>query len=229
MRQKGHPKRAPGERAGIEVDAVLAAALAVYARDGLSGLTMRAVAKELEVAPNALYSHVKSKEDLVDAVIDALLGDIEIPDQSIEWREALFRLMWTSRIVLLQHADLMPLFLSRPTRGPSALRLGEATLRFLSRGGIRDEAAVSALRILLVYTIGFAAQEAPRRDDPTNSERLAETTRVYKSAYDQPHLQALAAPLAKHPDDSAFGTGLKWLIDGISNAIGPTRNRGGKS
>ena len=216
MRQKGHPKRAPGERAGIRVDAVLAAALAVYARDGLSGLTIRAVAKELEVAPNALYSHVTSKEGLVDAVIDASLGQIEIPDQSIEWREGLFRLMWASRIVLLRHADLMPLFLSRPTRGPSALRIGEATLGFLSRGGVRDEAAVSALRILLVYTIGFAAQEAPRRDDPLNSERVAETSRVYRSAYNHRHLQALAAPLAKHPDDSAFATGLKWLIGGIS-------------
>jgi TetR/AcrR family tetracycline transcriptional repressor len=227
MREKGHPKRAPGERAGIEVDAVLAAALAVYARNGLTGLTMRGVAKELEVSPNALYSHVKSKEDLVDAVIDALLRDIEIPDQSIEWRDALFRLMWTSRMILLWHADLMPLILSRPTRGPSALRLGEATLRFLSRGGIQDEAAVSALRILLVYTIGFAAQEAPRRDDPKNSERLAETIRVYERAYDQPHLQALAAPLSKHPDDNAFGTGLKWLIDGISTGAG--RNRARKS
>ena len=229
MGERGHPKRAPGERAGIELDSVVTAALAVYARAGLAGLTMRAVAKELEIAPNALYSHVKSKDGLVDAVIDALLGDIDIPDQLIEWREALFRLMWTSRMVLLQHADLMPLFLSRPTRGPCALRLGEATLRFLSRGGIRDEAAVSAVRILLVYTIGFAAQEAPRRDDPTNSMRLAETTRIYKSAYDQPHLQALAAPLAKHPDDSTFGTGLKWLIDGISSAVVPTRSRGGKS
>jgi TetR/AcrR family transcriptional regulator, tetracycline repressor protein len=228
MRQKGHPKRAPGERAGIQADAVLAAALAVYARDGLKGLTMRAVAKELDVAPNALYSHVRSKEHLVDAVIDASLGDIEILDQSIEWREALFRLMWTSRIVLLQHADLMPLFLSRATRGPTALRLGEATLRFLSRGGIRDEAAATALRILLVYTIGFAAQEAPRRDDPTNSEQLTETARIYSGAQDQPHIQALAATLAKHPDDSVFETGLNWLIDGISDAIGPVRDNDGR-
>jgi TetR/AcrR family tetracycline transcriptional repressor len=213
--------RAPGERAGIQVDAVLAAALAVYTRDGLGGLTMRAVAKQLKVAPNALYSHVKSKKDLVDAVIDASLGQIEIPDQSMEWREALFRLMWTSRIVLLRYADLMPLFLSRPTRGPSALRLGEAALRFLFRGGIPDEAAVSALRILLAYTIGFAAQEAPRRDDPTDSEGLAETTRVYKSSSDQPNLRSLAVPLDRHPDDSAFETGLKWLISGISRDSGP--------
>ena len=228
MRQKGHPKRAPGVRAGIQVHAVLAAALAVYARDGLSGLTMRGVAKELEVAPNALYSHVTSKEDLVDAVIDASLGDIEIPDRSIEWREGLFRIMWSSRIVLLRHADLMPLFLSRPARGPIAIRLGEAALRLLSRGGIRDEAAVSALRILLVYTIGFAAQEAPRRNDPLKSERLAETTRVYGSAHDQPHMQALAAKLARHPDDSVFETGLNWLIGGISDAVGLVRKKNRK-
>ena len=182
---------------------------------------MRAVAKELKVAPNAIYSYVKSKGDLVDAVIDALLGDIEIPDQSLEWREALFRLMWTSRTILLRHADLMPLFLSKPTRGPSALRLGEATLGFLSRGGIRDQAAVSALRILLVYTIGFAAQEAPRRDDPKRSKRQAETIRVYSSAYNQPRLQSLAALLAKHADDRTFGLGLEWLINGISNTISP--------
>jgi AcrR family transcriptional regulator len=187
---------------------------------------MRAVAKELDVAPNALYSHVKSKDHLLDAVIDALMGDVAIPDESIEWREALFQLMWTSRTVLLQHADLMPLFLSRPARGPTALRLGEAMLRFLSRGGIRDAAAVSALRILLVYTIGFAAQEVPRRDDPTKIERLAETTRVYRSAHDQPHMQALAETLARHPDDSTFATGLNWLISGIAAAIGPVPKDG---
>jgi hypothetical protein len=49
----------------------------------------------------------------------------------------------------------MPPFLSKPTTGPFALRLSEATLRLLSGGDILDEAAVSALHILLVYTIGL--------------------------------------------------------------------------
>jgi len=216
----GRPTRAPGERAGIEAEAVLAAALRAYKRHGLAGLTMRSVARELRVAPNALYSHVKSKEGLVDAVIDALLGDVEIPDPSMEWRESLVELMSAARTVVLRNAELMPFFLSRPTRGPNALRLGESTLQFLSRGGIRDEAAVASLRILLVYAIGFAAQEAPRRADPSGGKRQAESVRVYASARDRPHLQALAVPLARHPDDTTFRTGLKWLIDGISNTFG---------
>ncbi len=212
-------RRGPGERAGVEAAAVVAAARALYERDGLEALTMRGVAAELGVAPNTLYSHVPSKSHLIDALIDDLLGDIPLPRGRLEWREALFRLMSDSRVMLLSHAELMPQFLARPTRGRNALRLGEATLSQLARGGVHGQAAVDALRILLVYTLGFAAQEAPRRDDAAPAARRTASRRAFAGATGLERVQSLAERLAAHPDSATFETGLRWLIEGI--ATGP--------
>ena len=62
--------RGPGQRAGLTRAAVLDTAHALLAEDGLDALTMRALARRLGVAPNALYSHVPGKTELVDALLD---------------------------------------------------------------------------------------------------------------------------------------------------------------
>ena len=210
--------RGPGHRAGITAEAVVLAARDVYTSEGISGLTMRAVAERLGVAANALYSHVPSKMDLVDALIEALLVEIVDPPPDLDWREGLVRLMSTGRVVLRRYADLMPLFLSRPTRGPNARRLGETTLRLLSLGGIEGAPAVAALRVLLVYTIGFAAQEAPRLQEPDDAGRKAASRRAFGTSGNHPRLRSLATELAEHPGDAVFETGLRWIIQGIESA-----------
>lgn len=211
-------RRAPGQRAGVDAEAVLAAAKAVYARAGLEGLSMRAVAAQLGVAPNTLYSHVPDRDALLDQLIDAVLGEVALPGPSPSWQEGLRRLMVASREVLLRHADLMPLFLARPTRGPNALRLGEAALTLLAAGGVQGPRAVEALRVLLVYTIGFAAQEAPRRAEPNDDARKAATRAALSRAEGLPHMAAQAAPLAEHPGDATFAAGLDWLLAGVAGA-----------
>ena len=209
--------RRPGTRAGLNKDAIVAAARTVYDRGGLPGLTMRAVSRELAVAPNALYSHVRSKDELVDAVIDGILGEIEIPDEDLEWRDALRKLMVGSRPVLLKHGSMMQEFQSRATRGENALRLGESTLRILARAGIHGEAAVTALRVLLVYTIGFIAQEIPRVADPDGVRRKQQSEDAYRGSEMRPLSRALATELSAHPDSRVFETGLDWLLDGIAD------------
>ena len=54
------------------------------------------------------------------------------------------------------------MFVARPGLGPNAARLGEITLALLRRGGLDGDRAVEALRVLLVYSLGFAAFQAPR-------------------------------------------------------------------
>lgn len=183
---------------------------------------MRTVADELGVAPNALYSHIHSKDDLVDELIDSILGAVAAPTDDRDWREALFSLMKSSRAVLLQHGDLMPFFMSRATRGPNALRLGETTLGHLARGGVTGEAAITALRVLLVYTIGFAAYEYPRRTDAAPEDRKRRSVSSFHDAPAGPHMRSLAESLAAHPDSNDFERGLHWIIQGIaSRPLGP--------
>ena len=158
----GRPAAGPASGRGWNLPRVIAEARRLAAAEGIAELTMRSLSRRLGVAPNALYSYFADKDALLDELVDQILGEIENPpvDRG-DWREGLAELMRRSRRLLLAHADLMPTFLARPTRGPNARRLGEATLALLARGGLSGQAAVDALRILLIYTMGFAAQEAP--------------------------------------------------------------------
>lgn len=211
-------RRGPGERAGLLREVVLDAARDLTAREGVAGLTMRRLAEVLGVAPNALYSHFADKQALIDALLDTLMADVALPDPAaVDWRQGLFDLMVDSRRLLLAHTELIPQFLARPGRGPSALRLSEVSLALLARAGLDGRAAVDALRILLIYVFGFAAHEAPRRAEPAPDQRLAANRRAFGGARSA-RIRALAPELAQHPDDETFATGLRWLIDGIARS-----------
>ncbi len=216
MSRNPAPRR-PGKRAGLTTDAVISAAMTAYSRDGVSALSIRSVASELGVAPNALYSHINSKDALIGEVIDRIIGEVDAPSFDTEWRRALRLIMIRSRAVLLQHPALMPEFLSRPARGANALRLGETMLQFLEKGGVAGAAAVSALRVLLVYTVGFAAQEAPRAADPDGERRHEDSMRAFSADSQRPLSRAAAGQLAQHPGDTVFETGLDWLLKGIAD------------
>lgn len=215
-------RRGRGERAGLESATILAEARSLVARHGLSGLTMRALADRLGVAPNALYGYFADKDALVDALLDALLAEVPLPDPgTADWRIALRELMRSTRRFLLAHADLIPLFLSRPTRGPSALRVGEVTLALLARAGIEGPKAVEALRILLIYSFGFAAFEAPRLAETESESRRVASEAAFAAAPGR-RMRALSDPLARHPGDETFDRGLDWLLAGIR---GQSRSR----
>lgn len=210
-------RRTPGQRAGLEAGEVVAAARTVAARDGLEGVTMRRLGRELGVAPNALYTYVSDKEGLLDALFDAVLGEIEPPDPDEgAWEETLAELMRCSRALLLAHPHLAPLFLTRPG-GANAMRLGEVTLRILERGGVTGTRAVEALRALLAYTLGFAALEAARRAEPERTRRSAHAAARIDElpAASFPLTRAAAGELATHPGEASFEAGLRWLIRGI--------------
>jgi AcrR family transcriptional regulator len=187
------PARSPGQRAGLSRDRVLDAATDLLAERGT--VTMRAVAQRLGVAPNALYSHVADKTELVDGVLDRVLSQVEAPapGPGVEPVEAVHRVMTSTHEVLLRHPQLVPAFLARQgARGENAQRLGAVVLGHLAAAGITGDAARDALRVLIVHTIGSAAFDgAPDERPLPRSELLA-----------------------------SFDRGLRWLITGIIGSAG---------
>jgi AcrR family transcriptional regulator len=139
--------------------AVLAAAHDLLAEQGLEALTMRALARRLDVAPNALYSHVPGKTELVDALLDDRLSLVEEPSADApDPVGAVAALMTSTYEVLLTRPDLVPLYLARQgSRGPNAVRLGVVMDALLRRTGLADEAVPPARRALIVHAIGGAA------------------------------------------------------------------------
>jgi len=209
--------RKPGQRAGLTQEDVLSAAMRIVEQRGLEQVSMRRIADALGVAPNALYSYFADKTTLLDALFDAILGEIEVPVPAGEpWQDRLADLMRASRRLVLAHPHLATLFLTRPG-GPNAMRLGEATLRILEEGGVSGPVAVTALRALLTYTIGFAAMEVPRLVGPDRAGRTDRARHLIESL--EPEASArtrgLAREIASHPEDEDFEAGLRWLIRGI--------------
>lgn len=188
--------RKPGERAGLSREGVLAAAGEVLAAGGLEGLTMRAIAHRLGVAPNALYSHVANKTTLIDAVLDDVLAQVKPPAaDSQDPAAGLHAMMISTYRVLLAHPDLVPLYLARQgARGSNAQRLGDVMLALLDRAGVGGPAAMDARRVLIVYTIGFAAFVSRPAGHPWPDQPMTEA-------------QSLAN----------FTTGLGWLLTGIGS------------
>lgn len=174
---------------------VLAAAAELVAEQGAGALTMRKIAARLEVAPNALYSHVESKTALVDALLDDVLGLVQDPSPDApDPVDAVARLMTSTYDVLVAHADLVPLYLARQgARGRHAIRLGETMTVLLERAGVTGTEAGEALRVLIVHAIGFAAFATRGPLDPT----LADGPRAARSRSD-------------------FTASLHWLLTGIT-------------
>ena len=174
--------------------------------------------------PNALYTYVSDKDALLDAVLDDLLGDVVAQVGEAEpWREALIRILDASRRLLLDHPQLVPVFLSRPGLGRNAAILGETTFRLLRRAGLEGERAVEAFRVLLIYTLGFAAFQAPRRQ-ADSAARTARGEAAFGSLPEDafPEMRRVARYLAMHPSDENFQTGLRWLLDGMTSVKGGT-------
>ena len=216
--------RGAGQRAGLTRGLVLAAARRIADTEGVDRLTMRRLATELGVLPNALYTYVPDKEALLDALIDDLLGGID-PGEAADgdWRDGLVRVMDSSRRLLLAHPQLVPVFLGRPGLGPNAARLGEITFRLLRRGGLEGERAVEAFRALLVYSLGFAAFQT-RRPPEDAIARSARAEAAFASLPEDgfPEMRRLARHLASPASDRQFHAGLRWLLDGIATQSGQT-------
>ena len=171
---------------------MLAEARDVLAEGGLQALTMRALAVRLGVRPNALYSHVASKTALVEELLDDVLAGVRAPaSTAADWQADLHELMVSTHAVLLAHPDLVPLYLGRGARGPNARRLGDVMTTLLKRGGITGPPAREALRVLVVYVIGFAAFVTQPGFEPDD---------------DNARREELVAN---------FDSGLRWLLAGI--------------
>ncbi len=190
-------RRSTGQRAGLTRTRLLAAARELLTSGGLDALTMRALARRLDVQPNALYTHVASKAALLEEVLDDVLAGVEAPQIDREdWETALHELMASTHAVLLAHADLVTLYVSRQgARGPNAQRLGQIMLELLARGGVTGTHAREAQRVLIVHAIGSAAFTSRAPLEPGED-------------------QAVGPPRTELV--RAFERGLSWLLTGIA-------------
>ena len=162
-----HPRRTGRTRrprGSLTREVILDAAEAV-ARRSFGELTVRAVAARLEAAPMALYNHFATKDELVDALLDRVLGRFEPPPPTDHWREDLRAFARAHRSVLTGHAWAVAPIFSRPNPGPSAVAIGEHAFAILARAGLSEDDAVAAFSGILALNYGWSSFTAARELD----------------------------------------------------------------
>ncbi len=152
-----------GRPAQIDRAAVLAASLQLADEQGLSAVTMQAVADRLGVTPMALYRHVKNKADLLDGVVESILLEVPLPDPADPWPDRLAALARGTRHAALRHPGVFPLMLQRAVVTPGARRARDVVYGALREAGLAEDDVVQLERLLATAVLGFAASEAGGR------------------------------------------------------------------
>ncbi|MEV5556974.1 TetR/AcrR family transcriptional regulator [Nonomuraea wenchangensis] len=154
-----------GRPAQISRPAVVAAAMAVADEHGLAGLTMPAVAARLGVTTMALYRHVASKDDLLDALVEALLPPLPPESGGTSWRERLGAMAAAVRDTAARHPAVFPLLLQRPAATERAREIRDGVVAALRQAGLAPGPAARAERLISTAVLGYAAGEAAGRFD----------------------------------------------------------------
>jgi len=208
---------------------VLRAAIAHADKRGLEELSMRKLAEVLQVAPMALYRHIQNKDDLIDAMIDVVFTEIDLPPRDADWRPAMRQRAISVRDALERHRWAIGLMESRLHPGPANLHHHDAVLGNLRANGFTVEQAAHAYSLLDSYIYGFALTkmnlpfENGRGDVPDIAEGMLEPF----PANTYPNLVEFITQHAMKPGyqyGNEFEYGLDLILGGLEKATGADAN-----
>ncbi len=197
---------------------IVTAAAAVADRRGLSGVSMRTVAAELKVQAMSLYHHVSNKNDLLDAVAEWAFTQIDLPEVSDPWREAMASRAESARHMFRKHPWALGMLESRPTPGPALLRHHDRVIGCLMTQGFSAALATHAFSTLDAFVYGFALTESGLPFELTEGAEANFAAEVAPSAEDYPYLVGALTELLGSGDysfENEFGNGLQLILDGL--------------
>ncbi|GAA2038106.1 TetR/AcrR family transcriptional regulator C-terminal domain-containing protein [Terrabacter terrae] len=163
--------RPPAGRSALSRERIVDAAIRLIDTEGVAALTMRRLGAALDVEAMSLYRYVNGREDLLEAVVDALVDSIRIPapgqlEPVDGWQAFLQWLAHDVRRLALEHPAAFPLIATRHPAAPwlrpplRSLRVVEAFLEGLRARGFRDEQAVAAYRTFTSFLLGHLLLES---------------------------------------------------------------------
>jgi len=201
-------------RARLSPDQVAAAALELLDRDGLEALSMRRLADHLGVGTMTLYGYFRSKDELLDAVVDAAVAEREPFSFEGTWQEQIRRLMQGSRRSLGRHPGLVKVRAERPVLQPEALRFAETGMTILRRAGFSRTDAARSFRLLFTYVFGYVSFSPDEKAEQARRDSLAATAALPADEY--PTLRDAGEELAEAmAGEETFDFGLDRILDGL--------------
>jgi AcrR family transcriptional regulator len=216
----------PQRRAPLTRERVLRAAIALADEGGIEALSMRKLAKELGVEAMSLYNHVANKGDLVGAMVDTVVSEIDLPSTP-DWEQAVRQCAVSAYDVFLRHPWACQLVMapgSLRIEGNPRLRYIEWLLARLREAGFSDELTYRGYHALDSHILGFTMWHVGHSaggEEFTGGEDLAAVAARFI-----PQLRASGFPhLAEHAQHhietpwtdtrTDFEFGLDLILDGL--------------
>ena len=205
---------------------VLAAALEIIDRDGVSGLSMRRLGQALDRDPMVLYRHAPNKAALLDGVAEIVLDQLSVDTTDEDWAGQLRTVARDFRALALTHPHVVALLVTRPLSTPLGLRpLGtlrplEQVLDLLTRAGFSGPDALHIYRALFGFLYGHVLnelQEIVERPEETDDLLRLGLHRLPIGEF--PHLRELAPVLASYDGAAELERGLDILLTGLTAAL----------
>jgi AcrR family transcriptional regulator len=156
------------QRIRLSREKIAAVALAIADQEGFEAVSMRRVAQELKAGTMSLYYYVKTKDDLVAVMDDALMSEALLPSLPRDWRLAMMQIARRTRAMFIRHPWALVSMLSAPP-GLNALRHMEQCLEALAETTMTTKQKITLLAMLDDFVFGHALREAAT-DAPVNLE-----------------------------------------------------------
>ena len=211
------PPRTPLSR-----ERVLDAAVALADEAGIDAVSMRRLAQDLGVVPMALYKHVANKEELLDGMVDVIVGEIDPPAQGTDWKDAIRRRVLSARQSLLRHPWASQVVETRTQATPVVLDYMDSLIGMFRAGGFSVDLTHHVMHALGTRMWGFTQEVFPTPAPPVDPEERAVMFAGFAARY--PHIIEMATASA-HDEESAVGGGcddqfefefvLDLLLDGF--------------
>jgi AcrR family transcriptional regulator len=208
------PRRSPLTR-----ERVLRAAVALADQGGIGSVTMRRLGQELGVEAMSLYKHVQNKDDLLDGIVDLVVGDIDVPPAGTPWKDAMRHRAISAHEVLLAHPWAAIQIMSRFNIGPGMTRYLDATLGRLREGGFSIDGALDAWHTLDSHIYGFTLQELGLPFEVSETQQVSADVLQQLPADQFPHVVEVITKIMKTGRVEDFGFGLELILDGLERIL----------
>jgi AcrR family transcriptional regulator len=208
-------------RVPLNRERILGAAIAFADREGADSLSMRRLAQELDVVPMALYKHVANKDELLDGMLDVVVGEIDPPRTDTDWKTAVRDRILSARRALRRHPWASRVMESRTRPTPVVMGYMDSMIGMFIAGGFSIDLIHHVMHAMGSRLMGFSQElfnDQTDPDTPMQPEMLEAMATTYPSIYEL----YLAV---SHDDASVVGPGcddqfefefsLDLMLDGI--------------
>ncbi|MFL0197824.1 TetR/AcrR family transcriptional regulator C-terminal domain-containing protein [Clostridium sp. WILCCON 0269] len=161
---------------------IIKASLNILNRDGIGNLSMRTLAKELNIKASSLYWHIKDKQELYDLISEHINQEISLPETIEDAGEALTALALEIRKVLLRTRDAVDVLAQSFPRTPIRIKAIKFILAALTKYGVSDKNCLTAANLMNNYILSFVADEI--RAKHISSEELKQFGLVFGEQYE---------------------------------------------